>query len=268
MRDAVTRLFKNMRSRAVADYCRCILKCLEPSQEEMSLLDCGCDDGEWTLQLGARIGAARLCGIEIVDERRQAALQKGILAKPGDLNEPFPFGDEQFEIVHANQVIEHLKETDSFIQEIWRTLRPGGYAVICTENLSSWHNIVSLVFGWQPFSLTNVSGKRFQIGNPLAETATVELRVRRLDLPPDWMVTVSPAAVELGPGEEVTGLLGIRPGLAAVQGTQPRVAVEGYVDGELIGGVVTEVMVPRHVLGGPKQKVYLPLVIKGYTRGH
>ena len=168
MRDAVTRLFKNMRSRAVADYCRCILKCLEPSQEEMSLLDCGCDDGEWTLQLGARIGAARLCGIEIVDERRQAALQKGILAKPGDLNEPFPFGDEQFEIVHANQVIEHLKETDSFIQEIWRTLRPRGYAVICTENLSSWHNIVSLVFGWQPFSLTNVSGKRFQIGNPLA----------------------------------------------------------------------------------------------------
>ncbi|MDD3825185.1 MAG: Ig-like domain-containing protein [Anaerolineae bacterium] len=113
-----------------------------------------------------------------------------------------------------------------------------------------------------------VSQTPFQIGNPLAETATVELRVRRLDLPPDWMVTVSPAAVELGPGEEVTGLLGIRPGLAAVQGTQPRVAVEGYVDGELIGGVVTEVMVPRHVLGGPKQKVYLPLVIKGYTRGH
>ena len=87
---------------------------------------------------------------------------------PGDLNEPFPFGDEHFEIVHANQVIEHLKDTDNFIKEIWRTLKPGGYAVICTENLGSWHNIFSLVFGWQPFSLTNVSGKRFQIGNPLA----------------------------------------------------------------------------------------------------
>ena len=157
-----------MRNQAVSDYNRCILECLEPSQRESSLLDCGCDDGEWTLQLGARIGAVRLHGIEIVDERRQAALLKGILARLGDLNEPLPFGDEQFEIVHANQVIEHLKDTDNFIKEIWRTLKPGGYAVICTENLSSWHNIFSLVFGWQPFSLTNVCEKRFQIGNPLA----------------------------------------------------------------------------------------------------
>jgi SAM-dependent methyltransferase len=162
------RIFRNMRRRAVSDYSRCILECLEPSQSDISLLDCGCDDGEWTLQLGSRIGAVRLYGIEIVEERRQAALRKGILARSGDLNEPFPFGDEQFEIVHANQVIEHLTDTDRFIREIWRTLKPGGYAVICTENLSSWHNIVSLVFGWQPFSLTNVCGKRFQIGNPLA----------------------------------------------------------------------------------------------------
>ena len=157
-----------MRNQAVSNYSRCILECLEPSQSDISLLDCGCDNGEWTLQLGARIGAVRLYGIEIVEERRQAALRKGILASYGDLNEPFPFGDEQFEIVHANQVIEHLKDTDNFIKEIWRTLKPGGYAVICTENLGSWHNIFSLVFGWQPFSLTNVSGKRFQIGNPLA----------------------------------------------------------------------------------------------------
>jgi SAM-dependent methyltransferase len=168
MKEALKRIFKKKRSQAVSDYSLCILDCLEPSQSDISLLDSGCDDGEWTLKLGARIGAVRLHGIEIVDERRQAALGKGILARPGDLNEPFPFGDEQFEIVHANQVIEHLKDTDNFIKEIWRTLKPGGYAVICTENLSSWHNIFSLVFGWQPFSLSNVCEKRFQIGNPLA----------------------------------------------------------------------------------------------------
>jgi len=40
--------------------------------------------------------------------------------------------------------------------------------VISTENLASWHNIFSLLFGWQPFSLTNVSGHRLGIGNPLA----------------------------------------------------------------------------------------------------
>ena len=70
--------------------------------------------------------------------------------------------------MHANQVIEHLGDTDVFIKEIRRVLKPGGYAVICTENLASWHNIGALVFGWQPFSLANVCEKRFQVGNPLA----------------------------------------------------------------------------------------------------
>ncbi|NPV04073.1 MAG: class I SAM-dependent methyltransferase [Syntrophaceae bacterium] len=161
-------VLRNMRNRAVSDHRRCILECLEPSAREVALLDCGCDDGEWTLRAGARIGNARLYGIEIVDERRRHAERKGIAARPGDLNERFPFPDEFFDAVHANQVIEHLADTDRFIGEIRRTLKPGGYAVICTENLAGWHNILSLVLGWQPFSLTNVSERRFQIGNPLA----------------------------------------------------------------------------------------------------
>jgi hypothetical protein len=40
--------------------------------------------------------------------------------------------------------------------------------VICTENLASWHNIFSLLLGWQPFSLTNISSKTLGLGNPLA----------------------------------------------------------------------------------------------------
>ena len=160
--------FHEMRNRAVLDYKRCILDCLEPSNICVSLLDCGCDDGEWTLELGRRIGNVRLFGIEIVEGRRRLALERGIDVRVGDLNSRFPFSDESFDAVHANQVIEHLTETDNFIREIWRTLKPGGYAVICTENLASWHNIFALLLGWQPFSLSNVCETRFQIGNPLA----------------------------------------------------------------------------------------------------
>ena len=47
-------------------------------------------------------------------------------------------------------------------------LKPGGRAITSTENLASWHNIAALAFGWQPFSLTNVSSTRLEIGNPLA----------------------------------------------------------------------------------------------------
>lgn len=160
--------FHNMRNRAVEDYRRCILACLEPSRHPVSLLDCGCDDGEWTLQLGQQIDNARLFGIEAIEERCQLAREKGVDARTSDLNDRFPFPDGEFSVVHANQVIEHLADTDNFIKEIWRVLEPGGYAVICTENLASWHNILALVLGWQPFSLSNVCETCFQVGNPLA----------------------------------------------------------------------------------------------------
>jgi SAM-dependent methyltransferase len=73
-----------------------------------------------------------------------------------------------FDSVVSNQVIEHLSDTDRFVSELWRVLRPGGVAVTSTENLASWHNVAALTLGWQPFSLTNVSSTRLGIGNPLA----------------------------------------------------------------------------------------------------
>jgi hypothetical protein len=47
-------------------------------------------------------------------------------------------------------------------------LKPGGYAIISTENASSWENIFASIMGWQIFSLTNISNKRQGIGNPIA----------------------------------------------------------------------------------------------------
>lgn len=166
--EIIKRVFRKMRKNAVEDYERRILDFMEPSTSFISLLDCGCNDGNWTLELGRRIGNVRLFGIEIVEEQCRIAAKKGVHARAGDLNGTFPFQDHSMDIVHANQVIEHIADTDSFIREIRRVLKPRGYAVICTENLASWHNIFSLVLGWQPFSLTNVCESRFQIGNPLA----------------------------------------------------------------------------------------------------
>ena len=73
-----------------------------------------------------------------------------------------------FDVVTSNQVIEHLHNTDRFVSEAFRTLRPGGLLCVSTENLASWHNIASLLLGWQAFSLTNVSKYRPGLGNPLA----------------------------------------------------------------------------------------------------
>ena len=52
-----------------------------------------------------------------------------------------------FDVVHANQVIEHVFDLDRFVSEIKRVLAPGGRAIICTENIASWHSVAALFLG-------------------------------------------------------------------------------------------------------------------------
>jgi len=135
---------------------------------QAAFLDLGCDDGRLTLKLAVKIATKDIYGVEIVDERINEAQNKGIKVKKFDLNHKFDYSDNFFDIVHANQVIEHIHNSDNFVAEIYRVLKPGGYAVISTENASSWCNIFASLMGWQIFSLTNFSAKKQGIGNPFA----------------------------------------------------------------------------------------------------
>jgi SAM-dependent methyltransferase len=114
------------------------------------LLDLGCGDGAFAAQVGRRAGVARVQGVELVDELAEQARRNGVEVQQADLAERLPFDDGSIDVVHSNQVIEHLPFTDHFLREIRRILRPDGYAVLSTNNLASWHNIVSLMVGWQP----------------------------------------------------------------------------------------------------------------------
>jgi SAM-dependent methyltransferase len=133
-----------------------------------NFLDLGCDDGRLTLEMAQIIGSQNISGVEIVDSRIHMAEEKGIQVKKFDLNHEFDFQTNSVDAVHANQVIEHLYDSDNFVGEIYRILKKGGYAVISTENASSWCNIVASIMGWQIFSLTNFSNRKYGIGNPFA----------------------------------------------------------------------------------------------------
>jgi SAM-dependent methyltransferase len=114
------------------------------------LLDLGCGDGAWTMEVARHVGAGEVLGVEFVEDFAQVARDAGVDAVVADLGDRLPYDDASIDVVHSNQVIEHLPGTDNFLREIARLLTPGGYAVVSTNNLSSWHNIVSLTLGWQP----------------------------------------------------------------------------------------------------------------------
>lgn len=133
-----------------------------------SLCDLGCGDGALTQRVATRLGTDRVVVVETHAPNVRSAHAKGFLVEESDLNGPLRLPSDEFDVVISNQVIEHLYETDVFLAELFRITKPGGIAIVSTENAGSWHNIASLVLGWQPFSLTNITAKEGGVGNPLA----------------------------------------------------------------------------------------------------
>jgi SAM-dependent methyltransferase len=147
-----------------------------PARPGARLLDLGCSNGEWTMQVARRVGATEVHGVELIDERASRARARGIEVLQADLSAPLEYEEESFDVIHSNQVIEHLSDTDAFMEEVRRLLRPDGYALVSTNNLSSWHNVLSLIVGWQPLPC-NVSDWA-NLGNPLSASPDFEHKIR------------------------------------------------------------------------------------------
>lgn len=143
-----------------------ILKLLEPDNKAR-VVDIGCGDGQKTIKFKKRIGCTTIVGIDGVEERLKAAQKRGINnVICTNIEEKWPLKSGSFDVVISNQVIEHLVDIDHFIKEIKRILKPGGYTVVSTENLASWHNIFALILGHQDFSHHII--KKSHVGNPLS----------------------------------------------------------------------------------------------------
>jgi 2-polyprenyl-3-methyl-5-hydroxy-6-metoxy-1,4-benzoquinol methylase len=111
------------------------------------MLDVGCDDGSWALKVAKASGASAIYGIVINSAAAERASNSGITTINQDIGNPWNIENSFFDLVHANQVIEHVSDVDHFAGEIFRVLRPGGKIIISTENASSWHNIFASILG-------------------------------------------------------------------------------------------------------------------------
>jgi SAM-dependent methyltransferase len=129
-----------------------------------SLLDVGCGDGNRLISCLSKV-PRELYGVEGAPLLQAAAAARGIKVLSYDLNGRWPFDEGKFDVVYSNQVIEHLHNTRLFAMEAFRVLKPGGTAVITSENLCSLLNCLALFMGYTPFSLMQTCGR--YLGNPL-----------------------------------------------------------------------------------------------------
>jgi len=127
------------------------LEAFDPAPQQR-LLVLGLGDGKLTLSVAEQVRTDDVTGIDNDLSMLSTFPQRKsrILAMESDLNQPFPLPSSAFDVIGCDQAIERLHDVDNFVEQIFRVLKPGGYAVIFTENLSAWHHLTALTFGQQP----------------------------------------------------------------------------------------------------------------------
>jgi SAM-dependent methyltransferase len=75
------------------------------------------------------------------------------ITKGDDFSKPLAVKSGVADLVIALEIIEHLYDTDFFMSEIHRILKPGGLLILSTPNLASLGNRLKLLFGGYPHYL-------------------------------------------------------------------------------------------------------------------
>lgn len=91
----------------------------------------GCGLGAYLARLAE--GASQAVGLEIELERAQEAHQKTPQIVCG-VGEYLPFPENYFDLILSHEVIEHVQDDRLAVQEIVRTLRPGGRLMLFCPN--------------------------------------------------------------------------------------------------------------------------------------
>lgn len=159
--------FGNFLSRQISiDEQKLILQMLEENKKA-NLLDLGCHDGVRTSGFTNKVNPSKTYGLDMTQAIKKAKRNYGIIVKRSDLNKKFPVPSNSMDVVVTAHTIEHLTDTDTFLQEIHRVLKPNGYLVVSTDNLASWFNIFSLVLGRQPTAGPTISTRYLVTLSPL-----------------------------------------------------------------------------------------------------
>jgi SAM-dependent methyltransferase len=109
------------------------------------VLDVGCATGYIALLLMQL--DHQVTGIELNASMAAEARARGVEVLEHDLEEPLPLPDSSFDVVHACEIIEHLFDTEGFLEELGRILAPGGVLILSTPNLNSLTNRLRVLFG-------------------------------------------------------------------------------------------------------------------------
>ena len=134
------------------------------------IVDIGCGDGLATKVAAQLNPGHQFVGIDwSADALRQAQARGLALIRAGVEGSGLPLVSASADVVIMSEVIEHLIDTDSALDEAFRILKPGGSLLLSTPNLAAWYNRGLLAIGVQPvFSEVSLRGVYGRPGSQVA----------------------------------------------------------------------------------------------------
>ena len=179
-----------------------------------------------------QIDAAHAIGL--TDEEIEAARQRLLNTAPDELAGPLAAKLADAEAAYR-EMGDYLIAPVNFADEAGR------------EAFNDGMLLAGVVDGSSNLARIYAHSSTIEVGNPLDHETTIELRPRRISMPPEWLVELSPSSVTLKPGEQATITISIEATTPWPQGTRSEVAIEGVAEGQLLGGVVVALLVPASV---------------------
>ncbi|MEC4684611.1 MAG: class I SAM-dependent methyltransferase [Nitrospirota bacterium] len=120
----------------------------------LKVLDVGCHTGDMFFFL--KDIASELHGLDVNANALKVARNRyDAKTTLCNLRAPLPYKENYFDVVIASEIIEHIPDTDAFLDNLYRVMKPGGYLMLTTPNINTIHNRLRIPFGLYPLHMSH-----------------------------------------------------------------------------------------------------------------